>query len=111
MYCVKSCEKMSDPDWLGYKFQSKCYSTEERFPKLCDMCHNRKVNINNLFSTFTYETSSKSKNIDFDVNQIIYPVKEKFEVCGYNPRCFVSLGCIIDYIIMELLMNLSHKEK
>ena len=38
----------------------------------------------------------------------IYDVNQKFDVCGYSNHCFVSLGWMIDEIIMALFMNTSH---
>ena len=42
---------------------------------------------------------------------IIYSVKEKFEVCDYNPQCFISMGWIIYDIIVDLFMNVSRSGK
>ena len=31
-------------------------------------------------------------------------------MCDYNLKCFMSLGCMIDDIIMELYLNQENKE-
>ena len=41
----------------------------------------------------------------FDGNQLIYPVKTKFEVCYDIPECFMSLGWIINNIIMNIFTS------
>ena len=50
IYCVKPCEKMVDPYWLGYKFQPNFYSIEKRYSKFCYMCHNWKGKRKHIFS-------------------------------------------------------------
>ena len=89
-------------------FKYNCYTTGERFSKLCTMCKNRKGKRKHILSKFSNETSPKSKSIAFNGKQLIYPVKESFEVCDYNPKYFMLLGWMIDKISMDLFMNAAH---
>ena len=38
-------------------------------------------------------------------------LREKFEVCDYNPQCFTSLCWIIDDVIMDSFINAAHIER
>ena len=40
-----------------------------------------------------------------DVNQILYPVKEKYDMYDYNPKMYMSLGWMTDEIIIDLFIN------
>ena len=45
--------------------------------KLCDMCHNGKGNMKDLFSIFHNYNTSISKSTALEVKHLLYPVKEK----------------------------------
>ena len=66
---------------------------------MCDICHNRKGN-----SLYQYPKKS------LDRNNLLYPVKDKYDICDYNPKIFMSQGWMNDDIIVELFMNASHVE-
>ena len=44
----------------------------------------------------------------WDGNLLLFPVKEKYGMCSYNPKYFMSIGRIIDDIIMNLFINKAH---
>ena len=43
-----------------------------------------------------------------DRNHILHHVKEKNDMCDYNTKYFMSLGWMIDDIVMNLFMNKAH---
>ena len=75
------------------------------------MFQSRKGKRKHLFSTFHNNSTQKPINIALDRNQLLYPVKEKDEMCDYNKKRVMSLGLIIDDIIMDSFMNAAYEEK
>ena len=69
--------------------------------ELFTMLHNRKGKNKHVFSIFTNKTSLKKENISLNREQLIYPVKDKFEVCDYSHKFLILLGWIIYDIIMD----------
>ena len=55
---------------------------------------------------FDNEFLASSKQLKIGPRYFIFPIKQE-DTCDYNPRCFVSSGLILDYIIMNLLSDIT----
>ena len=63
VYCISSCEKIIDPSWLGYKFDSNFYSIEYRCYKLYDFCNKTKIKKKQTFLSFKELVSVKTQKV------------------------------------------------
>ena len=64
-----------------------------------------------IFSPLKNERQSRPNNFLFDSNQLLYLFKDKFKVCDYKPECFMSLGWVVDDIIMNIFTSTAFSDK
>ena len=69
---------MVGPSWICYKLQSIGFSIEERFSIFCCIYYNIKGKKKLQLLTLHDESTSRSKHVYLGVNQLIFPVKDKF---------------------------------
>ena len=55
-----------------------------------------------IFPPFGYDFLPSSKK--WKGHPIIYPLRQK-DICDYNNRCLMSIGLMLDEIIMNMIKN------
>ena len=58
---------------------------------------------------FENEFLASSKQFKPGPTYIIFPIKQE-EICDYNPHCFISIGLMLDYIIMNLFSGTTEQK-
>ena len=80
-------------------FKSQCTSINERLSKLEVHLHSRKMK-SKTFSPLQNVFLPPSKKITLKKSHIIFPMKNKY-ICDNDPRCIMSIGLMVDDIIMD----------
>ena len=59
---------------------------------------------------FDNELLASSKQLKLLPRDFIFTIKQK-DICDYNTWCFMFIGLIIDYIIINLFSDMTQKKR
>ena len=81
--------KKSNPTYLGCLFQSYFLSIENWYINFNWQVSKEEREQEAYIITINKWKKSRTNNFPLYGNQLLYPVKAKFEVWDYNPECFM----------------------
>ena len=101
---VLKCTKFPQKQANGYMFQTKCSLIKQRNMKLGDCFQKKRGNNKHTCPMFDNDFLASSKQIKLCTRDYIFPIKQE-DICDYNPLCFMSIGLMLDDIIINLFTD------
>ena len=99
--CILKCTKYLGKQANSYMFETNFSSIEHQYKKLGDAFNKKRGKNKYTCSMFNKEWLASSKQLKLCSRDIIFPIKQE-DICDYNPQCFMSIGLMLDDIIMNL---------